>query len=57
MVSGEKRSLKVLLAMCELALKLFDCSSIAAAKEEYESLKEKPVYARYIEESVLFLNW
>jgi len=56
-ISGEKLSLHLLIEMIQYALKLLNCASASIATSEYNSLKDKPLYAKYIEESILNLSW
>ena len=56
-IIGEKKSLKMLLEMTELGLKLLNFPSKNDAKIFYDSLEIRPKYSRYIIEDILSLDW
>ena len=54
-IIGERKSLKVLLEMCEMGLKLLNYPTRLSAMEYFSTITPKPSYYCYIEEIIFEL--
>ena len=57
MIAGEKRTLKDLLELIELGLKLLEMKSLEEAKKCYSEMKPNPAHNYYVERVLFNLKW